>query len=138
MNVKRLSIGSITGLVVLYVLGVVFWQMLFADFFAANAGTAEGVQREEQIIWAMALGTLLYAALITLMMDARGGPVSLANGLKTGAIVGFLLWGTVDFIYFGFTNLNNLTAVIADTVLEAVRGGIAGAVIAVVLGKVGD
>ncbi len=138
MNVKRLSIGSITGLVVLYAVGFVFWETLFADFFAANAGTAEGVQREEQIIWAMALGTLLYAALITLMMDARGGPDSLVSGLKTGAIVGFLLWGTVDFIYFGFTNLNNLTAVIADTVLEAVRGGIAGAVIAVVLGKVGD
>lgn len=138
MNMKRLSIGSITGLVVLYVVGIVFWEMLFADFFTANAGTAEGVQREEQIIWAIALGALLYAALITLMMEARGGPDSLANGLKTGAIVGFLLWGTVDFTYFGIANLNNLTAAVADTVLEAVRGGIAGAVIAVVLGKVGD
>jgi hypothetical protein len=138
MNMKRLSIGSIVGLVVLYVVGIVFWEMLFADFFAANAGTAEGVQREEQIVWAMALGALFYAALITLMMEARGGPDSLVNGLKTGAIVGFLLWGTSDFTYFGFTNLNNLTAAVADTVLEAVRGGIAGAVIAGVLGKVGD
>lgn len=138
MNIKRLSIGSITGLVVLYVVGLLFWEMLFADFFAANRGSAEGVEREQQIIWAIALGSLFYAALITILMDARSGSSSLVDGLKTGALVGFLLWGTTDFILFGFTNFSNLTATIADTALEAVRGGIAGGVIAVVLGKVGN
>ena len=60
------------------------------------------------------------------------------DGLKAGAVVGLLFWGTVDFIYYGYFNLNNLTGVIADTVLEGVRGGIVGAVIAGVLAKVGD
>jgi hypothetical protein len=138
MNMKRLTIGSIAGLVILYIVGVVFWEMIFADFFAANAGTAEGVDREEEIIWATALGTLFYAMLVTLMLEARSGATSIADGIKIGAVVGFLLWGTADFVHFGYMNINNLTATIADTVLEGVRGGIAGAVIAAVLSKFGD
>ena len=68
--------------------------------------------------------------------DHAGNPIENAGDL--GAIVGLLLWGTVDFIMYGYYNLSNLNAVIADTVLEGVRGGIVGAVIAAVLAKVGD
>ncbi len=138
MNMKRLLIGSIAGGVALYILGYVFWAMVFADFFAANAGSAEGVPRETEIIWASALGTLLYAVLITIMFEARSGAASVVDGLKTGAIVGFLLWGTADFIFYGNFNLSNLNATIADIALEAVRAGIGGAVIAVILSKIGD
>lgn len=138
MDMKRLTIGSITGLVVMYVLGIVFWEMLFADFFEANAGSAQGVPRVEQIIWAVALGTLFYSLLVTLAIESRAGAKSLVAGLKTGAVIGLLLWGTVDFMFYGYFNLNNLTSVIADTVLEGVRGGIGGAAIALVLDKLGD
>ena len=60
------------------------------------------------------------------------------EGLKIGAIVGFLMWFGADFIIYGFQNVSNLTATIADSLLELIHGGIAGAVIAAVLGKVAD
>jgi len=135
---KRLLIGSIAGGVAIYILGYVFWEMVFADFFAANAGSAEGVPREEVILWASGLGTLLYAALVTMTIEARSGATSVVDGLKAGAIVGALVWGTADFIFFANFNLSNLNATIADIVLEAVRAGVGGAVIAVVLSKIGD
>jgi hypothetical protein len=138
MNMKRLAIGSIAGAVVMYIMGIVIWEMLFADFFAANAGSAQGVPREAPILWAVGLGTLLYAAMVTLTLEARSGGASLVEGLKAGALVGFLIWGTADFIFFGYFNINNLNATIADVVLEAVRGGIGGAVRGVVLSKIGD
>ena len=53
-----------------------------------------------------------------------------------GAVVGFLLWFTVDFILYGITNVENLAQTVVDPLLELLRGGIAGGVIAVVLGKV--
>ena len=81
---------------------------------------------------------MFYAALVTMTIEARSGATSVVDGLKTGAIVGFLLWGTADFIFFANFNLSNLNATIADMVLEAVRAGVGGAVIAVVLSKVGD
>ena len=58
------------------------------------------------------------------------------DGMKIGAVVGFLLWFTADFILYGLQNVNNLTVAIADPLLELVRGGISGAIIAAVLGKI--
>jgi hypothetical protein len=138
MDIKRLSIGSVAGLVVMYGAGMLLWDMLFADFFAANVGSAEGVGRDAPIVWAVALGTLMYACLITMTIDARSGTTSLMDGMKVGATIGVLLWGTADFVMYGYMNLNNLTATIADIVLEAVRGGIGGAGIAFALSKLGD
>ena len=60
------------------------------------------------------------------------------DGMKVGATIGVLLWGTADFVMYGYMNLNNLTATIADIVLEAVRGGLGGAGIAFTLSKLGD
>jgi hypothetical protein len=138
MNNKRLAIGAVVGTIVLYLLGMLFWEVLFADFFEANSGSASGVEREMPILWALIVGTLLYAVLLTLTLESAGASKSLAGGLKTGVVVGALLWGTADFTLYGLTNLSTLTGTIADTVLEGIRGGVAGAVIAIVLGKVGD
>ncbi|MDH3692527.1 MAG: hypothetical protein OEU36_24115 [Gammaproteobacteria bacterium] len=138
MNIKRLSIGSVVGAIALYLLGMLIWQTLFVGFFEANAGSAVGVDRDIQIVWAVIVGTLFYAALLTLALECRSGSKSLVDGLKIGAVVGALVWGTADFTLYGITNLNTLTAAVADTLLEGVRGGIAGGVITAVLSKVGD
>jgi hypothetical protein len=137
MNIKRMGIGTVVGAITLYLLGMLIWQVLFADFFDANSGSAVGVERETPILWAVIVGTLAYAKLLTFALESQSGK-TLVDGLKVGAMVGALLWCTADFILFGVTNLNTLTGAIADTVLEGVRGGIAGGVIAFVLSKVGD
>jgi glycerol uptake facilitator-like aquaporin len=137
MNVKRLAIGSIVGAIILYVLGILFWEYLFADFFQANGGGAVGVTRPEMIMWALIVGTLLYGVLLTLTLEWRGSK-SVVGGLITGAIVGALLWGTGDFTHYAINTMNNLAATIADTALEGVRGGVTGAIVAFVLSKVGD
>ena len=138
MNTKRLVIGSLVGLVSLYIVGYLIWEVVFTEFFAANSGSATGVDRDPQIIWAIALGSLFYGVLLTLALESRGSSTSTVDALKVGAVVGFLLWGTADFVLYGYTNLNNLTGAIADTLLEGVRGGICGAIIAIVLSKTGD
>ena len=137
MNIKNLLIGTVVGTIVLYLLGMLIWQMLFVDFFEANAGSAMGVDREAPIIWSMVLGTACYGLLLTLGLESTGKK-TLGGGLVVGAVVGGLIWGTADFILYGITNLSTLTGAVADAVLEAVRGAIAGAVAALVLAKVGD
>jgi len=138
VDIKRLIIGTVVGGVALYILGYVTWQLAFADFFAANAGSATGVEKDPQVIWAIAIGTLSYAALLTLAIGTRAGSATIVEGLKIAAIVGFLMWFGVDFILYGIVNLSNLTSTIADSLLEGIRAGISGAVIAAVLGKITD
>ena len=138
MDIKRLSIGSVVGTIALFLLGMLNWQNLFTEFFDANSGSATGVDREAPIMWAAIVGTLFYAVLLTLALEARGASKSLVDGLKVGAVVGALLWGTTDFILYGYTNISTLTGTVADMLLEGLRGGIVGGIIAVVLSKVGD
>lgn len=133
MDMKRFVGAAVAGGLVMWGVGYVIWGMLFTDFFAANAGSATGVGREADILWAIAIGTLSLATLITFAISWTGG-ATLGDGARVGALVGFLLWFGVDFIHYGAFNLSNLTGTIVDPLLEIVRSGIGGAVIAMVLG----
>ena len=138
MDIKRLIIGTVVGGIALYILGYVIFGLAFADFYAANRGSATGVTKDPQVIWALGLGMLSYAALLTLAIGTRARSSTIVEGLKIGVIVGFLLWFSVDFIRYGLGNVWNLTATIVDPLLELIRAGISGAIIAGVLEKIAD
>jgi uncharacterized membrane protein len=134
VDTKRFLAGTIVGGIVLYVVGYLIFSMAFASFYAANAGTASGADRPAELTWAVVLGSLGYAALICYAMGPR--PISgLGAGLKIGAIVGFLMWFSVDFTLYGILNVSNLTRTIVDPLLEIIHGGIGGAVIVMVVAK---
>ena len=135
MNTKQWVGGTIAGAVVVYAVGLVLFDTLLKDFYAANSGSATGVMRDTQILWAVGVGALAYAALILYALRGNAGSLNVASGAKTGAIVGFLIWATVDFTFYGVANINNLTTTIVDPLVELVRGGITGAVLAMVLPK---
>jgi hypothetical protein len=137
VDVKRFAIGTVAGGITLMAVGYVIWNMLFVDFFAANAGSAIGVVKDPQLMWALALGALCYAALLTLAIETRAGSATIVEALKTGAIVGGLMWFAVDFTLYAVWNVSNLTAAIADSVLEMIRAAISSGVIAAVLGAIG-
>ena len=136
MDTSRLVRGTVVGGIVVFVAGYLIFDLAFGAFYAANTGTATGVDRDAQLLWAVAVGSLAYAALITLGIGSRSGSSGVADGLKVGAVVGFLLWCTVDFTLYGVSNVSNLTRTVVDPLLELVRGGIAGGAIAAVAGKV--
>ena len=135
MNAKQLAVGIIVGTLVSMIVGYVIWNVLAADFFASNMGSATGVMRDTQLLWAVIIGTAAYTTLIALALGAQSGELTIAGGLKVGAIVGFLVWFAVDFILFGIMNVDTLTSAIVDPILEAIRGGITGAAIAAVAAK---
>ena len=134
MDAKRFVVGTVVGGIVLYIVGYLIFTLAFARFYAANAGSATGVDRSAELTWAVALGSFAYAALVMYAMGNRVGPLSIGGGIKIGAVVGFLLWLTADFILYGSTNIANLTRTIVDPLLEIVHGGgIGGVFIALVL-----
>lgn len=134
MDAKRFVIGSIVGGIVLFLTGYVIFNMLMAGFYDANAGSATGVAREAPLMWSIGLGCVAYAALICYAMGAARSGVS--GGAKAGAVVGFLLWFTADFIAYGAQNISNLTATLVDPLAGAVHGAIGGVVIALVISKI--
>ena len=133
MCTKRLAIATLVGGSVMYAVGYLIWDIAFAEFFASNG--SDKVARETALIWPQILGTFSLAALVALGVG-KGNQSSIAEGFKVGATVGFLVWFGVDFTRYGIQDVLNLTATIVDPLLEVVRSGIGGAVIASVLGKV--
>ncbi len=136
MDTKRFVIGTLVGGITMHLIGYLIWELAFAAFFAANMGSATGVARDANLVWANMLGNFSLAALVTLAVESRAGSSTVGKGFKVGAIVGFLVWFGVDFILYGITNIWNLTATIVDPMLESIHYGIVGAVIAAVLGKI--
>ena len=100
-----------------------------------NAGPATGVGRAPQLVWAVALGAVSYSALVILAIGSRASSSNIGAGITIGAIVGFLLWFTADFMLYGISNVLNLTSTVVAPLLELVPGAIAGGVIAAVLGQ---
>jgi len=135
MNTKQLTVGIIVGTIVSMIVGYIIWDVLVADFFASNMGSATGVMRDTQLVWAIVVGTAAYTTLIALALRTQSGRPTIVGGLKVGAVVGFFVWFSVDFILFGAMNVNTLTIAIVDPILEAVRAGVTGATIAAVAAK---
>ena len=136
MDTKRILIGTLVGGVAMYALGYLIFEVAFGGFYATNVGSASGVFRDSDLQWAVALGSLSLAALITLAIESRTGPLTIGKGFITAAVVGFLLWLGVDFIRYGGTNVPNLTRTLVDPLLEIVRNGAVGAIIAAVLARI--
>jgi hypothetical protein len=132
MDAKKFLLGTIVGGIVMFIAGYVLYDLLLGKFFAANVGSATGVMREPLMFWAIGVGCLAEAALITYALGARGGA---GAGITVGAIVGFLMALSVDFIMYGSSNVSNLTATLVDPLVAAVVGAIVGAAIGLVAGK---
>ena len=133
MDTKRFAVGTVVGGIVLYAAGYLIFDLAFKNFYATNVGSATGVDRGSQIVWAMAVANMAYAALVTYVIANRSGDVTPGAGFRIGAIVGCLAWATADFVIFGSTNIVNLPRTIVDPLLEIIHGGIGGAAIVVAL-----
>ncbi len=132
MDAKRLAIGTVVGGTAMFVFGYLIWNILL-DYWN-GAFDAAGVAREAQLLWVNALSHVPAAALITLAIE-RGGSSTIGGGVKIGAIVGFLVWSSVDLAFYANTTIFDLTAICVDSLLASVHFAIGGGVIAAVLGR---
>jgi|SoiMethySBSTD1v2_1073268.scaffolds.fasta_scaffold1627285_2 hypothetical protein len=136
MDMKRLIVGTVVGAVVLYVLGYVIFELAAGTFYAANRGPSSGAFRDLPLQWPLVVASVAYAALITLGALSRESVPSITTGAVVGAVIGFLSWLQVDLVFYSYMTTRALAVVVVDPLLEAIHGGITGAVIATVLAKV--
>jgi hypothetical protein len=136
MTPKSFVSSTIVGGVTVLVTGSLIFalpplQRFYA--YAMTAGSASGVARESPQVWAVVLGALSYGAFIALAIGSRQRAITIADGFRIGALVGFLLWFTANFMLFGVSHVGNMTSAIVNPLIELVPGAISGAVIAAAL-----
>ena len=134
MNSKNYFLAGILGGIVHFLLGWLIYGMLLMDYMEENAGPALGVNRVDMLLWSIGLGSLLYGFFLSYIFSCVGQVKTAATGAKSGAWVGFLVAGAIDFTMYGTTNISTLNAVAVDIVAATVLASITGAVVAWVLG----
>ena len=126
--------GTIFGGIAFFLLGWVVYGMLLSGFMESNSDTSLNRPDTEMVWWAMILSNFILGLLVTLVLNWSGAK-SVASGLKTGALFGFLLSLTMDLMMYSMTTIYNFTALIVDVITMAVLLGIIGVVVVLTWGK---
>ncbi|WP_163710600.1 hypothetical protein [Mangrovibacterium lignilyticum] len=132
---KKILLSGIAGGVIFFLLGWLFYGMLFADFFENNAGTAIGVYKNDTEISLLLLfiGNLAWGFLLATIFGCWGTIKSAMDGTSKGFILGILMGLGIDLSMYATSNLMNFTAVVVDICIFGIVTAIAGAVVGAIL-----
>lgn len=131
----RFWTAALAGGVTLFIVGFLLWGIALSGFFEAHVGSATGVVKEPMDMLHLALGQVIWAVLLTVVMAKWAGVSGFGPGMKIGAIMGFLMSLSIGLSQFSMTNLFDLTSVLTDPLVSAVWSGLGGGVIGLVLGS---
>ena len=138
MNITKLLVGTIAGGIVFFLLGWLVYGQLLASFMYHNTGKAGHIiNRKDMEFLYLVIGNLLSGLLLAYIF-LKGNVNTLAAGLVTGGIVGFLMAASVDSVIYGTSFVLSKKAMVADVLAYTVISAVAGAVIAAVSGGKGS
>lgn len=127
MNVKNVSVSGLVGGIVNFLLGWLFYGMLFYDSFN---------QPEEgsNTLLLIFLGCLVYSLFIAYIYSQWAQIKTLATGAKAGAVIG-LFMGLNWNIWAIIMENRAMDLFLLDVAISVVMTAITGAAIGMVLGK---
>jgi hypothetical protein len=125
MNVKNFLVAGIVGGIVNFLLGWVFYGMLFNDIY---------LEGEEMNLVLTFLGCLTSGLFVAFIFTKWASITMPLTGLKAGAIIGFFTSLSMNFFMYS-NKAVNYQNIALDVVISIVMGALAGAAVAFILGK---
>lgn len=123
MNSKSFFLSGVAGTIVSFLLGFVFYGLLFTDIYP-----------QEQSMLFIFLGCLFYAFTFALIFSRWAHISTFTSGAKAGFFIG-LLW-SLSMNFFMYASNSGIDSNFALLVaIDAVSAAIMGGVIALVIGK---
>jgi hypothetical protein len=127
--------GTVFGGIAFFFLGWLVWGILLADVMANLMDTTLNRPADGMVWWAIILSNLVFALLLTLCLKWSGAK-GIADGLKTGAIIGVLYSLTADLGMYSMTTIiKSASAIVIDVLVYSVVAAIMGLVIVLTWGK---
>jgi len=134
MDTKKFLIGTAVGGITYFILGYLFYGLLFMDYFNSNLGSATGVYKTDDLVWwSLLLGNFAGAGLLTYIFLMWAHISTFQSGLRAGTVIGLLMTLSWDLIGYATSNILNLQASLMDVVIGTIMTAIAGAAIGAVL-----
>lgn len=137
MDSKKFLIGTLVGGISFFLIGYLFYGLALSGFYSSHSIAPPGAMKgmNEFVWWALVVGNLAEAALLTWIFLKLGTVRSFGSGFSTGAPIGFFVVLSMNLIRYATDNSLDLTATLADVVVEALMYGIVGGIIGAVLGR---
>lgn len=127
--------GTIFGGIAYFLLGWLVYGILLMNFLSANMNQCAARPEGVMIWWAIILSNLTAALLLTLILK-WSGVKGIVDGLKIGAIFGFLYSSTIDLSSWSMTTMySNFGSLVVDVVINTVLLAIIGMIIVLTWGK---
>ena len=134
MNMKILR-GTVFGGIAYFLLGWLVYGILLMNFYSGNTNQCMNNPDGQMAWWAIIVSNFVAALLLTLILNWSGAK-GIVDGLKTGAIFGFLLSSTISLSYWSMTTMyNNFGILLIDVVVSTIVMGVLGMIIVLVWGK---
>ncbi|WNM18021.1 hypothetical protein [Flavobacterium capsici] len=126
MNVKNFLVAGIVGGIVDYLLGWLFYGMLFHDNFGGE---------DPQNMPFIALGCLSFGLFMSYIYTKWAGISTLTTGATAGAVIGIFMGLVHNFFYYAMKPTPDYNLMLLDIGISVVMGAIIGAVVGMVNGK---
>lgn len=132
MDSKKIITGTLAGGITYFLLGWVIYGMLMKDYMASNYNNCAMKSEDQMIWWALIVSNFTSALFIALVLSWRNMS-GFGAGLKTAAILGFLICLSWDLSFYSMSTMfygGRVMAVdiLVGTVFFALGGGVIGAV----------
>ena len=138
MNSLPNLVAIVASFVLIFFLNYLFYGVVAAEFFENHMGSATGVQKQEVDMMFIFFGTFVQAFALTLLYAKwSNGVHNAGNGFRFGALAGLFAGFGMAFVMYGTSNLYDLTGLLVDGAWYVLLYGICGAVIALVMARVG-
>lgn len=125
---KSNVLGTLSGFIILFFLGFLYYDILANDFMMEASNQA--ISKIPADMFYLSLGLLIQAfSMSTLYQKLTGKDANLSSGFKFGAWIGVLVGFGMGFVWYGTADIYTLNGHLVDAVWSVVFYGIVGAAI---------
>lgn len=131
MNLKKLTLGSLVGGILYFLLGWLVYGLLLKDLFHTYSGKVGHIidRPEAEMDWLFLVGGNLAAGILLAWVIQRTASHTLIKGLVTGAVLGFFVSLSVDCMIYATSYVMSKHGVLLDVIAATLIGGLTGAVL---------
>lgn len=132
----RLLAATVAGGVAYFLFGFVIYALILDPMvMKPNMNEFAGLLKPEPDFVLLIFANLVAALMLAYIFEALANIRTFVNGMKAGAVIGFLFALSLQLMFMAFWNLSkNYMPLVGDVVGSTILTGIGGGVIAQVLG----
>lgn len=131
----RILRGTVVGSVLFFFVGWLVWGVVLNNYMTDHMNSAVTRSSDEMVWWAIIISQVALGLMATVVLNWAGAK-NATDGLRIGAILGFLICLSYDLSSYSMsTMIDGFGTIIVDVIATTVVAAVVSAVIVLLWGK---